>query len=194
MTIQISDGIMFFIRWPISSELIDAITHDIYSSSQMKLGWLEPEKPQASPKYGSDKNDTILPARYFENEHTDFLIGTSPYASFGVVRQTFHISRIHPYAPRLPIKIPRQDSSAQKRPHLSSPDTRQYRRSVGNSTMHIFRRSGEAHRPFGLKKARGEWQITSSLKKLVIACKLQIIWYFCLKYLFHSGEHRPIRP
>jgi len=22
--------------------------------------------------------------------------------------------------------------------------------------MHIFRRSGEAHRPFGLKKARGE--------------------------------------
>ena len=44
------------------------------------------------------------------------------------------------------------------------------------------------------QKARGEWQITSSLKKLVIACKLQIIWYFCLKYLFHSGEHRPIRP
>lgn len=44
MTIQISDGIMFFIRWPISSELIDAITHDIYSSSRMKLGWLEPSR------------------------------------------------------------------------------------------------------------------------------------------------------
>ena len=92
--------------------------------------------------------------RFFENEHTDFLIGTSPYASFGVVRQTFHISRIHPYAPRLPIRIPRQDSSAQKRPHLSSPDTRQYRRSVGNFTMHISRHSGKLIDLSGRKSTR----------------------------------------